>query len=186
MATMNSINNNVIPALIPQISDPKIIVQTFNAPNAPILPNSLPQPKVELNVHLPKPNAPVYKVHTRTTIKRESPEIAAGLEDIKSAVENEFEKVMQNKDPTRSRFYFKGMSTYMGRKSPQYRFEVLTNTTQRTLFQIYSQKRVEDILERIKSLKTNIKIYNEEVDSRMSYLQFLQRKWMHYKYHVIV
>jgi hypothetical protein len=186
MATMNSLNNNVIPALIPQISDPKIIVQTFNAPNAPILPNSLPQPKVELNVHLPKPNAPVYKVHTRTIIRRESPEIAAGLQEIKQAVEKEFEKVMQKEDPTHSRFYFKGMSTYTGRKSPQYRFEVLSNPTDRTLFQIYSQKRVEDILDRVSNLKTNLKIYSEEVDSRLSYLKFLQRKWMRYQYNVIV
>ena len=59
--------NTFAPTFIPQITDPKIIVQTFNAPNSPILPNTFPKPKVTLDVNLPapvKPAAPIRIVHT--------------------------------------------------------------------------------------------------------------------------
>lgn len=45
--------NKVMPTMIPQINDPRIIVQTFNSPISPILPGTLPDPKLNLNVSLP-------------------------------------------------------------------------------------------------------------------------------------
>jgi hypothetical protein len=184
--TMNSLNNNVIPTLMPQISDPKIIVQTFNAPNSPILPNSLPQPKVELNLHLPKQNAPVYKVHTRTIIRKENPKIKLGLEEIKESVEEQFEKILKDKDPTHSRYYFKGMSTFVGRKPHHPSFEILTNPTDRLLFKLHADKRIDEIMERIRNLKVGVNVYQEEVASKLRFLSFLQKRWQKGIYSIIV
>lgn len=47
------INNMIAPTFIPQISDPRINIQTFNAPNNPILPNVLPVPHSQMTIKMP-------------------------------------------------------------------------------------------------------------------------------------
>ena len=53
---VNDLENQVVaPSFAPQITDPRIEVQTYNAPNAPELPNTLPRPKIKVNIRMPTP-----------------------------------------------------------------------------------------------------------------------------------
>lgn len=45
---------SLAPVMAPQLTDPRIEVQTYNAPNQPVLPNVLPKPQIQVNIHMPK------------------------------------------------------------------------------------------------------------------------------------
>ena len=40
----HELHDTVFPTMVPQVTDPRIIVQTFNAPDSPIFPSTLPKP----------------------------------------------------------------------------------------------------------------------------------------------
>ena len=48
------LNAVVLPALMPQISDPRIIIQSFNPPQDTIIPPNLTPPGMKFNIRLPE------------------------------------------------------------------------------------------------------------------------------------
>ena len=48
------LNAVVLPALMPQISDPRIIIQSFNPPQDTIIPPNLNPPGMKFNIRLPE------------------------------------------------------------------------------------------------------------------------------------
>jgi len=53
-----TLNHMITPTLMPQVSDARITIQTFNAPAAPILPGTIPAPEISFRMKLPENNAP--------------------------------------------------------------------------------------------------------------------------------
>lgn len=74
--------------MVPQITDPRIIVQTFNAPNAPILPSTFPKPKINLKVNLPSPIKPLKPLR----IKRYSPGVSKDVKTVDELIEDDVTK----------------------------------------------------------------------------------------------
>lgn len=48
------LNAVVLPALMPQISDPRIIIQSFNPPQEMLVPPNLTPPGMKFNIQLPE------------------------------------------------------------------------------------------------------------------------------------
>jgi hypothetical protein len=49
-----TLNAVVLPALMPQISDPRIIIQSFNPPQEMLVPPNLTPPGMKFNIRLPE------------------------------------------------------------------------------------------------------------------------------------
>ena len=48
------LNAVVLPALMPQISDPRIIIQSFNPPQDTLIPPNMTPPGMKFNIQLPE------------------------------------------------------------------------------------------------------------------------------------
>lgn len=48
------LNTVILPALIPQVSDPRIIIQSFNPPHETLIPPNINPPAMKFNITLPK------------------------------------------------------------------------------------------------------------------------------------
>lgn len=158
-------------ALIPQIEDPRITLHTFNAPNTPILPANLPKPVVKLNIELPKPfakSAPII-------IKKQKSE--PYLEIVKKDVEKAFIEAL-SKDSNRE---------YINSKvAPKLRVTVFGSDTERGLVQSKVESRVDRILDRISGIDSQYKLFQQGIEKKLGFLDFLQKKWKDIKLNIIV
>lgn len=158
-------------ALIPQIEDPRITLHTFNAPNTPILPSSLPKPKIKLNIQLPKPFAKSPPI-----IIKEERSIPF-IDIVKKDVEKAFIDAL-SKD--------RNMQYINSKVAPKLRVTLLTSTTERSLVQTKIENKIDKILDKIKNLDSQYNLFQQGIDEKLDYLDFLQKKWKDIKLNIIV
>lgn len=84
----HALYDTVFPTMVPQITDPRIVVQTFNAPDSPIFPSTLPKPQMELNIDLPAP----IKEPTPIKIIKKSKEFSEKARNVNDVIEDDVEQ----------------------------------------------------------------------------------------------
>ena len=172
--TQTSMNNHIMPIMMPQINDPRIVVQTFNAPNPPILPGALPQAKIVMNVELPKQRPKHVIVHRKVInvpIQREEIELEKHLKD---EFESQFETAL-NKDYLQTRAHKNGVSVHMKNEPMKTKVQMLLTPTSRLIQQYSTQKRVERIENKIESLDAGCLRFGDEMRVRLDHMDLLAK-----------
>ena len=116
-----------------QINDPRIEVQTYNGPNAPVIPKNLQSAKVDVDIEIPNktiPATPPLK-HITTLVSEENKYNDLIIKDL----ENEFLTTMKEHDPLFNRKYYDGVGVNMGVDKPEPAVNLALNTEYRTISQ---------------------------------------------------
>lgn len=111
---------NLVPNFIPQIADPRIIIQTFNSPNTPILPGDLPRPKINMQVNLPSiTKAPVKDIIVED--HRLSDEDLKRNEFLKKMLKEQFLRLSRQEEEKRvtGEYFENGISSRLGEEKKQ-------------------------------------------------------------------
>jgi len=170
MPSQTSMNNHIMPVMLPQINDPRIIVQTFNAPNPPLLPGALPQPKITMNVEMPKQKAKTVIVHRKVVHVAPSNKEISLENKLRKEFRQEFRAVLgKNQQPGRAHAR-NGMSVYPKTNFHNPSLFLADTATERYINEITAQNRIEAIVDRILALKSGYKRFQAALDTRMEHL----------------
>ena len=170
-----------VPHFIPQISVPRIMVQHFNPPNAPLLPESIPKPEVQLHVRLPKPFANpdpkdfVDKTNGRDLFMKKS------KNELKDTIKQAFLNALMYDDPLRTK-YINGER----KKLPEYSLSMISSPTKRMELNVKIKNKQNAIEDKIKKLLFSYKLYQEGVKHKLKYLDDVIAKWRQTRLNIIV
>ena len=157
-STKTTLINNIIPAMIPQISDPKIIVQTFNPSNSTILPSSLSKPKINLNLILPNPLS--YKTNINIIKKYQKEKILNKLNKFQKLLEINFTNMFKTKK-------IKNINN----KFHNTKYKIINLKNKITFINRINLK-IKNIKQKLKIINKNIDIFNNEIFQRIDYIKF--------------
>ena len=178
----------LMPTLMPQISDPRIIIQTFNAPNAPILPSVLPKPKVDLNVVLPKqhiaPKPDIIILDQES--KNEKLEREAERRAQKILEKNLLRAMKRNVGFNRKYRNRKGVDVDIGHIKEKNKLNVMATLGQRFLHSVEARNKVKRIELKMSELSNSYRFFKRRLASKMKALGFLLAKWKQKNVSVIV
>ena len=157
--------------MVPQISNSRIEVQTFNAPTPPIMPGTLPTPKVDIDMLLPNQTKQALPptVQTETKIIQR-----AGHDKYKKEVMNdlqeEFMRVMRKKNPLYRRHYNNGVGYQVGITPPHTHTNFMLLPEERTALQILQHDKISSILEKLSSIQNDYNDYRKKLKKKMDTL----------------
>lgn len=173
--------------MMPQISDPRIEVDTFNAPNAPILPNVLPRPKIEVNLKMPSesvPSPPIHIVEEKHVMTQENQHLSDILEE---DMEEAFLEGLSKKHQLGRNFYYKnGVKLGLGEKIGKIQVTLMRSPTDRMLYRLKSERRLEKVLDKIDRIQNEYVLFKTGLDNKLEFLDFIREKWKKYKLNIIV
>lgn len=162
----------IMPVNMPQVSDARITVQTFNPPPMPLQPGMVPAADYHYNVTIPE-----IKQHRKHTKEINLSYHGKFTDDMKNvmvaALNNALEKHHQ---------------AHLGNvdQPKDYVINVFETPTDRYLQEVTMKSRVKNILTRIKSLKEDNDVFQQQVTQKMKYLDFLLSKYQQTKLAYIV
>lgn len=167
-----TLNHMITPILMPQISDPRITIQTFNSPASPILPGVIPTPQVNFSLKLPEnKNKDANKIVVDETIIRENNPLSQ-KETMKKQIENAFLEALE-KD-----FNSPILDDAVGHKHTKpLSIAVMSSVTQRKLDQLEETGKMQSIVNSLTELQHNYLKYQSELNSKMTNLDFGLKKW---------
>lgn len=169
-----------MPVAIPQVTDPRITIQTFNAPTPPILPGVLPVPKVHLDITLPKQNNP--KANTviidNEVVKEDS---GKGFKnELKDTIESAFLKALEDD------YSSPKLHNLAKHKRKIVKVNVLDSPVERLLNRVSEQKKVSQVTGFLHKIKEEYDSFQDQVQTKMKYLDYLLSKWTQRKLSFIV
>jgi hypothetical protein len=176
----NSLISEIMPISIPQITDPRITLQTFNAPTPPILPGVLPVPEVHMDITLPKQNNPkASQVIIDNEIIKE--DHGRGFRnELKSTIESAFFEALE--DDWRS-----PKLENLARKKPKLmKVNIIETPAERLLFSIKASEKSSRLKSHLQKLSDQYEEFDEQVQSKMKNLEFLISKFSQRKLDIIV
>jgi hypothetical protein len=169
-----------MPVAIPQVTDPRITIQTFNAPTPPILPGVLPTPKIHLDINLPKQNNPKSNtvIIDNEVIKEDS---GKGFRnELKDTIESAFLKALEDDYNSPS---LKNLAKH---KRKIVKVNVLDSPVERLMNQLSEEKKVSQVTGFLHKIKEEYDAFQDQVQSKMKYLDYLLGKWDQRKLNFIV
>lgn len=177
MPKASELNPLLMPMMMPQISDPRIEIQTFNAPNAPLMPDVLPKPIIDLDVNLPdqtlQSRPPIIKTETVIDeVKDHQKYNSLIVRDLAS----EFAEAMRKHDRTHRRHYMDGVGVNMGGEQPTGRISIALNPEQRIANQMIEMKKFATIERKLRVIGQQYQRFRKTVFSKLESLGFLFEK----------
>lgn len=174
-------------SMMPQISDPRIEVDTFNAPNAPILPNVLPRPKLEVNLKMPSETVPAPPIHIIED-KHVMSKTNQHLSDIlQNDMEEAFLEGLSKKHQLGRSFYYKnGVKLGLGEKIGKINVTLMRSPTDRILYKLKSERKLEKVLDKIDRIQKEYVLFKTGLENKLNFLDFIRNKWRKYKLNIIV
>jgi hypothetical protein len=162
----------IMPVNAPQVSDARITVQTFNPPSMPLEPGMVPAADYHYNVTIPE----IKKRHRQT-------------KEINLSYHGKFTDEMKSLMVAALNIALeKHHHAHVGslNESKDYVINVFETPTDRYLHEVTLKSRVKNILARIKSLKEDSDVFQQQVSQKMQYLDFLLSKYQQTKLAYIV
>ena len=183
-AIVKAVNSEFITSFAPQISDPRIELQTYNAPNAPVLPNILPKPKVNVDMIMPKDTMkvtpPITEIHQKVVPESPEDKIDAGI--VKN-LKDEFLHFLKKHDNRFESHYASGTGVSVGMNKPGYKTSFIFLPEERMAREIVAENKIDTIMEKIDRISQNYKQYKAGIKKRMQSLAFIidyvKKKEMH-------
>jgi len=172
--------SEIMPVAIPQVTDPRITIQTFNAPTPPILPGVLPVPKVHLDIDLPKQNNPkANQVYIDNEVVKE--DSGQGFRnELKDAVESAFLKALED-DYNQPKLH-----NLARHKRKIVKVNVLDSPIERLLNNVDEEKKASEVVGFLRKIKEEYSSFEDQVQTKMKYLGYLLSKWNQRKLSFIV
>ena len=170
----SELNPLLMPMMMPQISDPRIEIQTFNAPNAPFMPDVLPKPIVDIDVKLPdqtyQSRKPILETHS---VIDESIDHQKFNNIIVKDLANEFAKTMKKHDPLINRVYHDGVGVTMNGDKPEPSVNLVMNIEERDTRQLTQEKKIDRMLLKLRRMHGQYMSFKRALKSKLETLGFL-------------
>lgn len=154
-----------VPSFTPQISVPRIVIQNFNPPNAPMLPDAMPKPEVSVHVHLPKPFATPSPMDLAEKTKARDLFMSNSKTELKDIIKNAFLHALMYEDPLRTK-YVDGKR----KKLPEYSLSMISSPTKRMELNMKIRIRKASIEQKIKKILNAYKLYKEGLGHKLKFL----------------
>ena len=161
-----------MPTLLPQISDAKILIQNFNAPNSPILPSTLPRPALAVNVQLPPKLAKPAPIVIDRSVHPSLPESRKMKQSF--LIEKAFLAALHRFDSEKREFIdANGHLSYPSDAFPPPRVLTFSSTAEKTLDSIQIRRKIEKINQKISGISELYKSFKTRLTTKMKQLEFL-------------
>jgi hypothetical protein len=148
----------IMPMSIPQISDARITVQTFNSPPKPLAPGMLPKQDFKYNINIPERQEHVHP-HQKKIINVVLP--GQFDEELRGIVANSFRSALQ-----------RHLATHPGLQIAEdaFKFNILETPTERTLQTSEIDRRMSGVTQRIAALNKSYRTFQSELAERLQHM----------------
>lgn len=157
----------MMPLMMPQISDARINIQTFNPPPAPLVPGVLPNPHFKYDMMVPEKTLTtvVDRRWRDVNLKMDRADSREARKMIKRSLERALEKyngvkVLRNGDPVEN-----------------VRLNTFSSDTERQLGERRASQKLDKILRKLEGVADRYRGFQLEVSRKMDFLKFLTGKY---------
>ena len=150
-----NMNPTMMALQIPQIQDPRMVIQTFNPPTMPLEKGMLPDPHFHYTIELPQ---------------KEEPEVAKEInlvvpEKVEDVVKNDIKKAFIG---ALSKFRHMNFTT---KKEGIYRVNVFNTATDRVLREGIMYKKINELTAKLSKIKGNYKLFKDGIQKKLKSLK---------------
>ena len=167
-----NIHPTYMPLSIPQISDARITVQTFNPPSMPLTPGMMPKPEYHFNVKIPEQPAPPK--HSKAFNVAYTGKYDG---DMKALMMDAFESAFGK---------HKKLHSDSNIQDQDFLLNVVSSDSEKHVDDIRAKQRMNNIINRVKKMASLNEDFNNQVNNKLKFLDFLLKKYYQIKLNLIM